>query len=377
MLVRNLILNSILLNGLKFKSMEQIKQLLSTESNWRIIFIIIFFIFSFIIIYLIYSFIEYWLKKRANKIKRTLDVVIIRLLRTPVLWILFAILLTIYNQVFMPNELYYDILIKLSRVLLIAALGFFLIQVVKSLSLHLQNKLKLERVDNLEARKRLTQLKMFEGILIAIIVMVFISVSLMSFDALKTIGVSILASAGVIGIVVGLAAQRSVGQILSGMQIAITQPLRLDDVVIIEGEWGHVEEITVTYIVVKVWDERRLVVPIDYFLTNPFQNWTRTTSDILGYVFLYVSYDLPLEPMRKRLLEIVKDNSNWDGRVQNIQVTDTKEWYKVLRVLLSSADSSKNWDLKVDVREKMIDFINKEYPGSFARINVNENTPKM
>ena len=357
--------------------MEQIKQLLLTESNWRIFFIIVFFVFSFIIIYLIYNFIEYWLKKRANKTKRTLDVMVITLLRTPVLWILFAILLTIYNQVFMPNEVYYDILTKLSRVLLIAALGFFLIQVVKSLSLHLQNKLKLEKVDNLEARKRLTQLKMFEGILIAIIVMVFISISLMSFDALKTIGVSILASAGVIGIVVGLAAQRSVGQILSGMQIAITQPLRLDDVVIIEGEWGHVEEITVTYIVVKVWDERRLVVPIDYFLTNPFQNWTRTTSDILGYVFLYVSYDLPVEPMRKRLLEIVKDNSNWDGRVQNIQVTDTKEWYKVLRVLLSSADSSKNWDLKVDVREKMIDFINKEYPGSFARINVTENNPKM
>jgi small-conductance mechanosensitive channel len=143
----------------------------------------------------------------------------------------------------------------------------------------------------------------------------------------------------------------------------------LDDVVVIEGEWGRIEEINITYAVVKIWDERRLIVPIDYFLNKPIQNWTRSASDILGSVMLYVSYNLPVEPLREELARLVKDNPNWDGRVQNIQVTDSREWYKELRVLVSSSNSSRNWDLRVEVREKLIDFINTNYPGSFAKIH--------
>jgi small-conductance mechanosensitive channel len=140
-------------------------------------------------------------------------------------------------------------------------------------------------------------------------------------------------------------------------------------VVVIEGEWGRIEEINITYAVVKIWDQRRLIVPIEYFLNNPIQNWTRTESDILGTAMLYVSYDLPLEPLREELARLVKDHPDWDGRVQNIQVTESKEWYKELRVLVSSSESGKNWDLRVFVREKLIDFINTNYPGSFAKIN--------
>ena len=352
--------------------MDQLKELISNDSVWRIPFVILFFILSFITIYFIYNFIEKRLKRHVVKTNKPLNDVIISFLRAPVLWILFSILLSMYNQLFMPAENYFEVLTNISRILLIASLGWFTIKVVKSLSFYLQNKLNIEDPNNLEARKRLTQLKMFEGILIAVIVVLFISISLMTFEALKNIGVSLLASAGVIGVIVGLAAQRSVGQILSGLQIALTQPLRLDDVVIVEGEWGRVEEITITYVVVKIWDERRLVVPIDYFLTKPFQNWTRATSDILGTVFLFVSYDLPVDPLRQKLSEILSENPNWDKRVCNIQVTDSKEWYKVLRILVSSADSSRNWDLKVDVREKMIDFINREFPGSFARLPIDE-----
>lgn len=350
--------------------MEYFKELLSAESQWRILFIILFFIASFFVIYFVYNFIESRLKKRARKVKTPFDAVIISLFRAPVLWILFSLLLNIFNSLFLPDEKFFEALSKIAQIFLISSLGWFSIKVVKAISYYLQNKLNLDQPDNLEARKRLTQLKMFEGILIAVIVVLFIAACLMTFDALKSIGVSLLASAGVIGVIVGLAAQRSVGQILSGLQIAITQPIRLDDVVVIEGEWGRVEEITVTYVVVKIWDERRLVVPIDYFLTKPFQNWTRSTSNILGYFFLYVSYDLPVVPLREKLQEIVTDNPNWDGRVQNIQVTDSKEWYKELRILISSSDSSRNWELKVNVRERMIDYINKEYPNSFAKVNI-------
>ena len=155
---------------------------------------------------------------------------------------------------------------------------------------------------------------------------------------------------------------------LSCIQIAITQPIRIDDVVIVENEWGHIEEINITYVVVKIWDERRLIVPIDYFLQNPIQNWTKNSSDIMGTVFLYVAYELPMEPLRNQLKTIVEQNPDWDKRVQNIQVTDSKQWYKEIRILVSSTDSSKNWNLRVDVREKMIDFINEKYPGSFAKI---------
>jgi small-conductance mechanosensitive channel len=190
----------------------------------------------------------------------------------------------------------------------------------------------------------------------------------MTIESVRSIGITLLTSAGVAGIIVGLAAQKSIGQILSGLQLAITQPIRLDDVVIVEGEWGRVEEINLTYVVVKIWDQRRMILPSGYFLERPFQNWTRTEASIMGTISLFVSYDLPLEPLRKALPQILKGNENWDGRVQNIQVTDTALWHKEIRILLSSSDASKNWDLRVAVREALIDFINQNYPGSFARL---------
>jgi small-conductance mechanosensitive channel len=154
------------------------------------------------------------------------------------------------------------------------------------------------------------------------------------------------------------------------VQIAITQPIRLDDVVIVEGEWGRIEEITLTYVVVRIWDERRLVLPVSYFIEKPFQNWTRTSSNILGTVFLYTDYSVPVDALRKQLDVFLKNHPKWDGRVANIQVTDTKERYMELRILLSSVDSSRNWDLRVDIREKMIDFLNKEYPDCFAKTRI-------
>jgi len=239
--------------------------------------------------------------------------------------------------------------------------------------LYLQSKLDITVTDNLNARKRLTQLNVFMRIANSIIIIVAISIALLTFEAARTIGVSLLTSAGVLGIIVGFAAQKSIGMILAGIQIAITQPITIDDVVIVEGEWGRIEEITLTYVVVKIWDERRMILPVNWFLEKPFQNWTRSNAAITGTIFIYVDYSFPVESIRSALPEMLKDNPDWDGRTVNVQVTNATERFKEVRILLSSIDSSKNWDLRTNIREKLIDFINVNYPDSFAKIRIETN----
>jgi small-conductance mechanosensitive channel len=177
-----------------------------------------------------------------------------------------------------------------------------------------------------------------------------------------------IASAGVAGIVIGFAAQKSLSALLAGFQIAITQPIRIDDVVIVEGEWGRIEEITLTYVIVCIWDLRRLVVPITYFIEKPFQNWTRTSADILGTVFLRVDYVVPVDSVRQELTRILEASPNWDRKVNVLQVTDAKEQTLELRALASSSDASKSWDLRCEMREKLVAFIQKNYPGSLPRL---------
>ena len=354
--------------------MNWLNQILEHYTNLRYVFLLVTFAATFIVLIVVYNFISKKLQRRAEKTQSPIDDFIIKLFKLPAIWLIFSLLLNIFSTYLKEDAGFFITLQKISQILLKLSIGWFLIQFVRAGFRYFQNKLNLQDPDNLEARKRLTQLNMIEKITLIIIAVIFVAIALMSIESLHSIGVSILTSAGVIGIVVGLAAQRSVGQVLSGVQIAFTQPIRIDDVVIVEGEWGRIEEINITYAVVRIWDERRLVVPIDYFLQNPVQNWTRHSSEIMGTVFLYVSYDLPIDPLRKKLKSIVEGNPNWDGRVQNIQVTDSKEWYKEVRLLVSSADSSKNWDLRVEVREKMIDFINEKFPGSFAKLNI-EPTP--
>ena len=192
----------------------------------------------------------------------------------------------------------------------------------------------------------------------------------MLFDEVKKIGVSIFASAGVAGIIIGFAAQKAIGTILAGLQIAISQPIRLDDVVVVEGEWGRVEEIMLTYVVVRIWDERRLVLPTTYFIEKPFQNWTRTTAQILGTVFLYTDYNIDFDALRKELTRLLENNDLWDKKVNNIQITDSKENYVEIRALMSAENSSEAWDLRVYVREHLIKYIQKNYPDSFSKTRI-------
>lgn len=216
--------------------------------------------------------------------------------------------------------------------------------------------------NNLKARKVYTQIKVFERITNVTIVVLAIGLGLMTFENIRQIGLSILTSAGIAGIIIGLAAQKLIGNILAGLQIAITQPIRIDDVVIVEGEWGWIEEITLTYTVVRIWDKRRLVLPSTYFIENPFQNWTRKNSDILGTVFLYLDYRIPIGSVRNKLEELVRESKYWDGQVVNLQVTNMTEKIMELRVLVSAKNSPEAWELRVWLREQLITFIQNEFP---------------
>lgn len=216
--------------------------------------------------------------------------------------------------------------------------------------------------DNLKARKIHTQIKVFERIAVVLVVFFTIAMALLSFEAIRQVGVSLLASAGIAGIIIGFAAQKSISMLLAGFQLAITQPIRLDDVVIVEGEWGKVEEITLTFVVVAIWDKRRMVLPVTYFIDTPFQNWTRQTSEILGTVFIYVDYGFPVDRLREFMTQSLAENPHWDGKVNVLQVTDCTERSMELRALASAKDSGTAWDLRVKLREDLIEFIRLNYP---------------
>ena len=257
-----------------------------------------------------------------------------------------------------------------SSIVLIVAITWSLSSAVKIFRLLTLRKYDVTEADNLLARKRLTQFKVLERIVIAIIVIVGIGAALMTFEAIRSFGTSLLASAGIAGLIIGFAAQKSIATFLAGIQIAITQPIRLEDAVVVEGEWGWIEEINFTYVVIRIWDQRRLVVPINYFIEKPFQNWTKKTSEILGTVYLYTDYSVPVDEIRQELDRILEGNELWDKRVKVVQVTDATEKTMLIRILVSAGNSPTAWDLRVHVREKMIAFLQKSYPESLPRSRV-------
>jgi small-conductance mechanosensitive channel len=251
---------------------------------------------------------------------------------------------------------------------LIGTIGFILVQFVDAMAKLVLSRYSLNVADNRVARGVYTQVMVLKKIAVGVIAVFAIASMLMVFQSVRQLGTAMIASAGVAGIVIGFAAQKSLGTLLAGFQIAMTQPIRIDDVVIVEGEWGRIEEITLTYVVVCIWDLRRLVVPITYFIDKPFQNWTRTSADILGTVFLQVDYNVPVEAVREELTRVLEASPHWDRKVNVLQVTDAKERTLELRALASSSDASKSWDLRCEMREKLVAFIQKNYPGSLPRL---------
>ncbi|MFO7325069.1 MAG: mechanosensitive ion channel [Pseudomonadota bacterium] len=253
---------------------------------------------------------------------------------------------------------------------LIAAIAWVLYRLVDAACGLLLERYRIDVPDNREARAVHTQVTVLRKVAISVIVLFGFAAMLMVFEQVRQVGATILASAGVAGIVIGFAAQRSVGMVLAGFQIALTQPIRLDDVVIVEGEWGRIEEITLTYVVVNIWDQRRLVLPVTWFLERPFQNWTRTTSELLCTVELFVDHNMPLEALRAELTRLLESSKLWDRRVNILQVTDVREHTVMVRALMSASNSGHAWDLRCEVREGLLRFLQREHPESLPRLRV-------
>lgn len=259
---------------------------------------------------------------------------------------------------------------KVSSIMIILAITWAIIVTIKVAKKKYLTKYDISSENNLRARKLYTQFNVLERVIIFIILIIAIGLSLMLFDSVRKFGVSVFASAGIAGIIVGFAAQKAIATILAGMQIAISQPIRLDDVLVVEGEWGWVEEITLTFVVVRIWDKRRLVLPTTYFIEKPFQNWTRTTSEILGTVFIYTDYNVDFDALREELTRLLESTELWDKQVNVLQVTDSKERSVEIRALMSARNSPQAWDLRVFVREGLIKFIQKNYPESLPKTRV-------
>jgi small-conductance mechanosensitive channel len=252
-------------------------------------------------------------------------------------------------------------------ILFIVTLSFLIVHGINAMQAALLSRQRLDLPDNLSARRIYTQVSVIRKIIITAIVIVATGSVLMLFDPVRQFGTSILASAGIAGIVIGFAAQRTLGNVLAGIQIALTQPLLIDDIVVVEGEFGQIEEITLTYVTVRTWDLRRLILPITYFVEKPFQNWSRVSTDLLGAVFLYLDYQAPIAELRKELKRLVENNPKWDRKVCGLQVTDTKQSTIEVRALVSSTDPGKVFDLRCEVREGLVEFLCRNYPESLPR----------
>lgn len=229
-------------------------------------------------------------------------------------------------------------------------------------------RFKLDAEDNLLARKHVTQSRIMERIAGLLIILLAASACLMTFPAVQQYGVSLLASAGVAGIVLGLALQPILKNLVAGIQLAITQPIRLDDALLVEGEWGNVEEITATYVVVKLWDWRRMVLPLSYFIETPFQNWTRETASLIGTVMIYLDYSVPVDRIRAKAEEIARASPLWDGQVINVAVTDLKPETVEIRVLCSASNAGRAFDLRCEMREKLVAYVAEAYPAALPRL---------
>lgn len=265
--------------------------------------------------------------------------------------------------------------------ILVIALGTWVaVEMMRILTRQLLKQYDISTEDNLKSRKAYTQIRLLEKVAVFVIILVGVGLMALNIESIKKVGVGIFTSVGVAGIIIGLSAQKIVGALLAGIQIAITQPFRIEDAVVVENEWGWIEEINLTFIVVRLWDKRRLVLPSTYFLENPFQNWTRTTADIIGSVFLYTDYRVPLNELRKELTKQLENTPLWDGQVNVLQVTDSKETTMETRILVSAKNSPTAWDLRVHIREQMIGFIQENYPESLPKTRVligEEGSPKM
>lgn len=305
----------------------------------------------------------------ASRTEGDLDERLLRYARRPTRLILPLIAIQLFFPVldpFLPQSTFAALQHALGLGL-IAGVAWLLLAVSRVIDDALGLRFRLDVSDNLAARRIHTQARVLRRALTVLIIILTAGVMLMTFPQVRELGASVLASAGLAGIVVGFAAAPILQNLIAGIQIAIAQPIRIDDVVIVEGEWGRIEEFTATYVVVRIWDQRRLIVPLRYFIDHVFQNWTRRDADILGTVFLHVDYTVPVDAVRAELHRLLQLNDKWDRRAWGLAVTDATDRTVELRALMSAADAGSAFDLRCEIRERLIAFIQERYPGALPR----------
>ncbi len=324
------------------------------------------FWFLFRLTHVLESHLARWAAGTPSKI----DDLLVPLLGTSmrVIVIVLAIILGLPRLRLPPESA--NFLSKLTSILLIIGVAILAARAVSIFQSVVYTRFDITAADNLRARKVYTQIHVMSRVVYVVIGVFAVSAILMLFQEVRVVGTDLLASAGVMGIIAGFAAQKTLANLFAGFQIAMAQPVRQDDVVVVEGEWGRVEEITLTYVVVRIWDERRLVLPLSYFIEKPFQNWTRTASEIMGSVFVWVDYTFPVEAGRNALKGIIEGSPLWDKRFWNLQVSDTTDKVMQLRVLATSASSSISWDLRCEIREKFIEYIQRNHPGALPQLRI-------
>ncbi len=344
-----------------------------SNSSWQSALIISLAILIFSVA--IHAIIFRLLKQIEGKSDKVLIETIRSKFKSPGLFLLLTLAFTMIVYLYSPDIRTFAVIKHILSLAIILGITWVVIRFINLGKFIILQRYDISQKDNLRARQVYTQFKIIERILVFIVIILALAIGLTTFEGIKKIGISIFASAGVAGIILGFAAQKLIGTVLAGFQIAMTQPIRIEDVVIVENEWGWIEEITLTYVVIRIWDKRRLIVPTTYFIEKPFQNWTRISADILGTVFIYTDYTIPFNKLREELTRILKSDKNWDGKVNVLQVTDSTERTVEIRALMSAQDSPSAWDLRVNVREKLIDYLQKNYPQSLPRTRVSMEDP--
>jgi small-conductance mechanosensitive channel len=250
----------------------------------------------------------------------------------------------------------------------IAAVAWLLISLLQTTDDIIAARYPTDAADNLRARRIRTQVHVFQRTAIIIVMFVAGALILMKFPSIAHLGTSLLASAGLAGLAAGMAARPALSNLIAGIQLALTEPIRIDDAILVEGEFGNVEEITATYVVVRIWDQRRMVLPLSYFIEHPFQNWTLNSAELVGTVLIYVDYTVPVEDVRQELKRILESSPLWDRRAWNLQVTDVRDKSVELRAMMSASDAGRLWDLRVQVREQLLAYLQSCHPQSLPRV---------
>lgn len=316
---------------------------------------------------LVHSLLFFLAKRFAKRSRGVIEDSLIRHGENPTRWIfpLLAMLLSVPLLPIRP-----EVLGPLQHALgvgVIASVAWVVILLADVFADMMASRYAIDVADNLQARRIRTQTQVLRRIVVLVVVIVALGIILMTFPPIRAVGTSLLASAGLAGLVIGVAMRSTLASLMAGIQIALTQPIRIEDVVIVEGEWGWIEEIGTTYVVVRIWDLRRLVLPLSYFIDKPFQNWTRVTAELLGTVFIYVDYAIPVEEVRQELHAILESSGMWDGKTWGLQVTNTSERTMELRALMSAPNGPSAWDLRCYVREKLVQYLQERHPESLPR----------